>query len=90
MELTAAADVIVPEKGVALWIQSISWTGGTTAGHECVISDGDGKVIFRAIIQVANDDRRQNYDGLSEGSLRAKEGIVITTLGSGVVTVTLK
>jgi len=76
IEFTAAADAVT---GLKLLV-SIRWSGATTAGHQCVVSDSAGNVVFRSEANGANFIDGWVFDR------KTVDGLVITTLGSGTVT----
>ena len=59
-------------------IVGIRWMGGTTAGHQCIITDRNGKVVFEGIAAAANHNDESNIPF-------EVDGISVTTLGSGRV-----
>ena len=76
---TASADPILTD-----WagIRKIEWIGGTTAGHECVVQDQNGRVVFRRLAQGANQDITETYP---ERFGKQVDGLIVPTLTSGVV-----
>ena len=79
---TAAAGAILTD-----WanLRSIQWEGATTAGHEAVVQDQSGRVIWRRIAQGTN----QNFDTEFEGRFgRQVNGLIVPTLGSGTLYIT--
>lgn len=79
---TAAAGAIL-----TAWadVRSIQWIGATTAGHEAVVQDQDGRVIWRRLAQGAN----QNFETEFEGRFgRRINGLIVPTLASGTLYIT--
>lgn len=89
-DLTANPWVVdTPAAGAILtnWadLRSIQWEGATTAGHEAVVQDQSGRVIWRRLAQGAN----QNFDTEFEGRFgRPVNGLIVPTLGSGTLYLT--
>ena len=63
-------------------IRKIEWIGGTTAGHECVVQDQNGRVLFRRLAQAANSNFQETYP---ERFGKQVDGLIVPTLTSGVV-----
>lgn len=63
-------------------IRRISWEGGTTAGHECKVTDTDGRVIFQRFATAANAHFDQTYEGRFGQTVN---GLIVPTLASGTV-----
>ena len=66
-------------------VRSIQWIGATTAGHEAIVQDQSGQVIWRRLAQGAN----QNFDTEFEGRRgRLVNGLLVPTLASGTLYIT--
>lgn len=66
-------------------VRSIQWIGGTTAGHEAIVQDKDGRVLWRRLATGAN----QNFDTEFEGRFgRHVNGLLVPTLQSGILYIT--
>lgn len=63
-------------------IRRIEWIGGTTAGHECKVTDTDAREIFHRFAQAANQNWSQSYEGRFGQTVN---GIIVPTLTSGTV-----
>lgn len=72
---TASASVIFAGLVMAC---TFRWIGATTAGHQCVVKDGTGRVVYAAIANAANFVD----EGWCEVNFR---GLIVDTLGSGTL-----
>lgn len=79
---TASATAILTD-----WanLRSIQWIGGTTAGHEAVIQDKDGRVLWRRLATGANQDFETVFP---ERLGHPVNGLLVPTLTSGVLYLT--
>lgn len=62
-------------------IAKIRWVGGTTAGHECKVTDKNGTILFSSFAAGANNIDEATYE---RTELNA-DGIIVPTLASGKV-----
>ena len=78
---TASATPII---AAGTWkdIRRIQWIGGTTAGHECVVTDTDGRVLFRRLAAAVNSNFEMTFEGRFGQTCN---GLIVPTLASGVV-----
>lgn len=72
---TAAATVL---STINLFIKSIRWVGGTTAGHTAVIQDQKGNVIWTSEASGANYVESEIIE-------QWIDGLIVPTLTSGVL-----
>lgn len=73
---TANTSAVVDPRG--LIIDKFRWVGATTAGHQAVVKDGRGKVIFDSVADAANF--------VDESHDRAvAKGLIMHTLASGKI-----
>ena len=61
-------------------VRSFRWTGGTTAGHSCVVQDQNGKVVWDSFANGANFLDEKVFE---ERHGRTVNGLIVPTLGSG-------
>lgn len=74
---TAGATVLSND---LLRVRGVRWVGGTTAGHQAIITNAAGKVMWESLASGANNVEADNIQG-SPGANWA--GLVVPTLGSG-------
>jgi len=79
---TASGTLITAED---VYLDAIRWVGATTAGHQCVIQDGNSNVIFESLANGANFIDERSFGAEYTGPRRVIAGIKVTTLGSGKV-----
>ena len=72
---TAAATVLSTNN---LYIKSIRWVGGTTAGHTAIIQDQTGNVIWSSVASGANYVESEIIE-------QWINGLIVPTLASGVL-----
>lgn len=72
---TAAADVLSTNK---LYIKSIRWVGGTTAGHTAVVRDQQSNTIWSSVASGANYVESEIIE-------QWIDGLIVPTLASGVL-----
>ena len=84
---TASATAILTSWAAVAQIQ---WIGATTAGHEAIIQDQDGRVLWRRLAQGANQNFETVYAeaGQHGGRGRNVNGLLVPTLGSGILYIT--
>ena len=66
-------------------VRSFQWIGATAAGHELVVQDQDGRVIWRRLSQGDNhifESIYENRYGLGVN------GLIVPTIGSGTLYIT--
>lgn len=74
---TASATLV---EATSMRIQTIRWIGATTAGHEAIIKNGRGKIVWASVANAANFlDESHGLD------FRTQDGFAVTTLGSGLL-----
>jgi len=72
---TAGASPLTSAR-IRLW--GVRWTGATTAGHEAIVHDKHGNIIWRSVANAANYVE-------ADGPNRVYEGLIVPTLGSGTL-----
>lgn len=77
---TEGADLIMSHlTGGAIPVGSIRWDGMTTAGHQAIIKDADGDIIWQRTAQAANDPVEEYL------YTWWRKGFAVTELGSGIL-----
>lgn len=71
---TAGATTIISTR---VWVTGIRWVGATTAGHQAVIQDANGRVLWEAIAGTTN------WDEESFIPMVWRDGFKVSTLTSG-------
>lgn len=71
----AAATVL---STINLYIKSIRWVGGTTAGHTAIIHDKNSNVIWSSVASGANYVESEIIE-------QWVDGLIVPTLASGVL-----
>jgi hypothetical protein len=69
---------------LVLKVKSLRWVGATTAGHECVVQDGKGRVRWTSVADGANfvdSDLVEQEDA-------GWPGLIVPTLDSGTLYLT--
>lgn len=72
---TAAATVLSTDN---LYIKSIRWVGGTTAGHTAIIHDQKSNIIWSSVASGANYVESEIIE-------QWIDGLIVPTLASGVL-----
>lgn len=80
LTITSSTDVLSEVRNPA----SLRWTGATTAGHACIITDLDGGILFKSEANGAHF-----IDGWVFPRGQVVNGIMFTALDSGEVTLYL-
>lgn len=75
---TASATPITTE---TLRPRGIRWIGATTAGHECILQDQAGRRKWHSVAGGANHVEADDLNGIDN----LWDGVILATLGSGVV-----
>lgn len=60
-------------------VRSVRWVGATTAGHQAVIQDSDGRVLWESVAGGANNVEAEDIDR------DWPRGFKVPTLGSGTL-----
>jgi len=71
---TAGAPLIV---AASIYLRRVRWVGATTAGHQAVIQDSNGRVVWESICPGANYVEAEQLHYFAVG------GYKVPTLGSG-------
>jgi hypothetical protein len=64
--------------GIKFNVKSIRWVGATTAGHQCILKDAAGRVMWADIASGANYATESRVENIWNG-------LTVDTLGSGKV-----
>lgn len=75
----ASATVLIPGR---VYIKSIKWVGGTTAGHQAIIKDSNGNTMWEDLCPGAN------YVVSELIEEHWQNGLQVPTLSSGTLTIT--
>lgn len=79
---TAGATALLSSK---LYPQSIRWVGATTAGHQAIVQDKDGNVMWKSVASGSNYVEGEQLD-----LAKPWDGLLVPTLGSGELFITLR
>lgn len=74
---TASTSAVVDSRN--LTICGVRWVGGTTAGHQCILKNAAGQTLYSMVATAAN------YSEESQLKTWAREGVIMHTLGSGIL-----
>lgn len=66
-------------------VRSISWVGGTTAGHEARVTDSNGTIFWRRLATGANYNADTEFQGRRG---RWMQGLRVPNLDSGTLYIT--
>lgn len=73
---TASSTMLVE---VPIFIKRIRWVGATTAGHQVIIQDVNGRVLWESVAAGANNVESESQDAVGLWPT----GFKVPTLGSG-------
>jgi sugar (pentulose or hexulose) kinase len=68
-----------------LVIDKIRWVGATTAGHQLILHDADGNVVYSAVATGANNT--EESEALNAWTIN---GLTVNQIDSGIVYLTLR
>ena len=77
---TGGADDLVPDSGSVI-DRGFRWVGGSTAGHTCVVKDGNDLVVWESLATAANFKDESRFD--NDRGLAVPNGLVVSTISSG-------
>ena len=68
-------------------VNKFRWTGGTTAGHTCVVKNAAGRIVWRSVAAGVNfiDDSSHEFGSIVGNVM----GLIVDALGSGVLEIYL-
>lgn len=63
-------------------MKKLRWIGGTTAGHQCIVTDQFGNVFWKSIAPAANYVEETDWTTYNNQSVTLN-GLKVTVMGSG-------
>ena len=77
---TASATLLTTED---VYLEALRWVGATVDGHQVLVKDGSGNIIFESLANGANFIDERSFGAEYSGPRRVVGGIAVSTLASG-------